>query len=406
MLQAPEAACLVIADISGYTTYLVGTELDHAQDILADLIGTVVGALRPTFRLAKLEGDAAFAYALTETVDASILQDTVERTYFAFRRRLRDIARASSCECNACIRIPSLDLKVVAHHGPVVRQRIAGRDELAGPAVIVAHRLLKNDVPAVLGLPAYALYSDDVVAAMAIEDPTSAGLREYRATYEGVGEVGGWVRDLEAAWQAELARSRVIVEPESALWSMASTYDGPPSIAWEWVTSPVRRPRWQQDVTAIEEASTSGRRGVGTTNHCMHGKDAIVEEVLDWQPFDYLTVRSRMPMPGVPPMVISYLFEPVDDRTRVTFRLQRPRSAKDRAVLEQLGPMLEPAVRAGASALEPLIAADVAARRAAAGTLAEPELPPAVGRGPRSGPDGPASAVRPPGVDAGPDRSS
>ncbi len=55
MLNRPEPACLVIADLSGYTGYLAAVELDHAQDILADLIDTVVGALRPTFRLAKLE---------------------------------------------------------------------------------------------------------------------------------------------------------------------------------------------------------------------------------------------------------------------------------------------------------------------------------------------------------------
>ena len=50
MLSQPESACLVIADISGYTGFLAGAELDHAQDILADMMGTVVGALRPTFR--------------------------------------------------------------------------------------------------------------------------------------------------------------------------------------------------------------------------------------------------------------------------------------------------------------------------------------------------------------------
>ena len=110
MLNQPEPACLVIADITGYTGYLAGTELDHAQDILADLIGTVVGALRPTFRLSKLEGDAAFVYVLAEMIDGSHLQDVIERCYFAFRRRLRDIRQSSSCDCNACILIPNLDL--------------------------------------------------------------------------------------------------------------------------------------------------------------------------------------------------------------------------------------------------------------------------------------------------------
>src|SRR3954464_3299931 len=100
MLAKPEPACLVIADIAGYTGYLAGVELDHAQDILADLMGTVVSGLRPTFRLATLGGDAAFVYVITEVVDASLVQDVVERTYFAFRRRLRDIAQASTCDCD------------------------------------------------------------------------------------------------------------------------------------------------------------------------------------------------------------------------------------------------------------------------------------------------------------------
>ena len=56
MSGGAEPACLVIADISGYTGYLAGVELDHAQDILLDLVSTVVGAMRPMLKLSKLEG--------------------------------------------------------------------------------------------------------------------------------------------------------------------------------------------------------------------------------------------------------------------------------------------------------------------------------------------------------------
>src|SRR6476646_6600529 len=159
MLNQPEPACLVIADISGYTGFLAGAELDHAQDILADLMGTVVTAFRPTFKLAKLEGDAAFVYTIAVAIDAAQLQDTIERCYFAFRRRLRDIRQSSACECNACILVPNLDLKVVAHHGQVIRQRIASSEELVGSDVVVVHRLLKNHVEEATGFSAYALYS-------------------------------------------------------------------------------------------------------------------------------------------------------------------------------------------------------------------------------------------------------
>ena len=48
-------------------------------------------------------------------------------------------------------------------------QRIAGREELLGPDVNVAHRLLKNHVRDLLGTRPYALLTD--VALQALEVP-------------------------------------------------------------------------------------------------------------------------------------------------------------------------------------------------------------------------------------------
>jgi uncharacterized protein YndB with AHSA1/START domain len=380
MLNRPEPACLVIADISGYTSYIAGTELDHSQDILADLISTVVGALRPMFQLAKLEGDAAFVYTLAETIDGSTLQDATEGCYFAFRRRLRDIRQASTCECNACLLIPSLDLKVVAHHGQVVRQRIMGRDELAGADVIVAHRLLKNTIEEALGIAAYAFYSAELVAAMGLVDPASAGLREHGESYEHLGEIRGWVRDLEAAWQEESRRLRVFVEASDAAWSIETILPGPPAIAWEWVTSPARRPKWQDGVDVVYEAAPGGRRGAGTTNHCMHGKRASIEEIVDWRPYDYYTVRFRVPVPGGPKLTMTDTFEAIDDGTRHVSRIQRPRGVKDRAMLAVGIPIFEGSIRAGIRALIPLIAEDAARRREAGSAAGELDPPPSEGR--------------------------
>ena len=96
MLTQTERACLVIADISGYTGYLAGSELDHAQDVLADLLEVVVGGLAPVLRLAKLEGDAVFTYAPEPEVDGSMLLDILENCYFAFRRRIQ-------CQSPGCV---------------------------------------------------------------------------------------------------------------------------------------------------------------------------------------------------------------------------------------------------------------------------------------------------------------
>ena len=56
MLSTAQPTCFLIADISGYTRYLAGVELDHAQDILADLIGAVVSALRQATAIASAAG--------------------------------------------------------------------------------------------------------------------------------------------------------------------------------------------------------------------------------------------------------------------------------------------------------------------------------------------------------------
>jgi hypothetical protein len=47
MLPRAESACFAIADISGYTHFVSGVELDHAQDIIADITNTLVRALHP-----------------------------------------------------------------------------------------------------------------------------------------------------------------------------------------------------------------------------------------------------------------------------------------------------------------------------------------------------------------------
>ena len=335
MLPKPEPAYFAIADISGYTNFLAGVELDHAQDIIADLMDTVVKGLRPPFRLAKFEGDAAFVYAATEKVDGSMLQDSIESAYFKFRRRVRDIKQASVCECKACVAMGDLDFKFVVHHGEMVKQKMGGREELAGRDVILVHRLLKNTVSEKVGNRAYALYSD-----ACIDDdghrPGGAGITEHRETIDIIGDVKVWLRDLEAAWNNENEATRVEVAREEAYVIFEFDIAAPRQTVWEYLTVPGQREKWWP-TDAIIEKSGNGRRGVGTENHCMHGKNAIVEEVLDWRPFDYLTLSTLLPIPGTPKIVMT---RAVEDRpggsTHLEMRVAKPKP-KDKAFVDQAG---------------------------------------------------------------------
>lgn len=335
MLPKPESACFVIADISGYTQFLAGVELDHGQDIITDLMDTVVRSLRPPFKLAKFEGDAAFLYAVADKIDGSAVQDAIESTYYAFRKRLRNIKQATSCVCSACSQMQQLDLKFVCHYGEFITHKMAGRSELAGRDVILIHRLLKNGVNERLGGHAYALYSDACVKATGI-DPVEQGLLEHQESIDIIGDVACWVRDLEEAWQAENERQRHEITRDAAAMAIDFEIDAPRQTVWEYWTDPGQRPRWR-GADEVRESAKGGRRGIGTTNHCMHGDHAIIEEILDWRPFDYVTLSTLLPAPQAPKILMTYAFLPgPGDSTRVEIRVGKPRP-RDRAFLEQVG---------------------------------------------------------------------
>jgi Protein of unknown function (DUF2652)/Polyketide cyclase / dehydrase and lipid transport len=387
MASSAQPTCFLIADISGYTGYLADVELDHAQDILADLIGAVVTALRPNFRLAKLEGDAAFTYMPAEKIDGSMLLDTIERCYFGFRRRRRDVRQATACPCNACVQIPDLDLKFVVHHGAAILQKVAGRQELLGSDVIVAHRLLKNAVVAELGVSAYALISQACIDATAL-DPSALGMRQHTETYERIGDVPGWVHDLERRWQEEEARGRVRVSEKEAVVDLSAATKVPPQVAWEFLTRPGQRMSWQPWVTEVTiEGAAGGRRGLGSSNHCMHGKDAVIEEILDWRPYDYVTDRTILATPDGPLRVLHTVeFEPVRTGTTIHMRYAAPKSKREKPLMDVIGPAYGAALQASFPSLIAQLDAELAAHDA--DQSSEPGLSP-----PR--PDGPLAGLEP-----------
>ena len=304
-----ERGCFVIADISGYTGYVVESPLEHAEDVLTDVTALVSDHLGQVLSLNKQEGDAIFGYALDGSLDGPMLLDTIEECYFSFRNRLVGIERATSCDCNACAKLPELDLKFVIHAGEFIRRPSAGGEELTGSSVIVAHRLLKNDVQA----KGYALFTSAAVADLAL-DAGRLGLRPHSESYEDVGEVPGWVEDLEARWESELASRRTIVGAREAEIELELHLPMPPTAAWDLLTAPSKRALWQGQV---EERSESGRRGTGTTSLCVDGRTTIYEEILDWRPFKYFTETRTLPGGKV---VLTTELDRTDGGTRVRVR--------------------------------------------------------------------------------------
>ena len=157
-----ERALLVIGDIGGYTRFmrLHKLSLAHAQENTAKLLEAMIDAA-PRLELVEIEGDAVFLYVAEpadEEVAASIasLAAAIHLAFHTEQLRLGDL---TLCPCDACNQIGQLTVKIVAHLGDVIEQRVRDRTTIAGPDVILVHRMLKNSVP----VSEYLLMSEPVL---------------------------------------------------------------------------------------------------------------------------------------------------------------------------------------------------------------------------------------------------
>ena len=146
---------LVLADISGYTRFvnLHQASVLHAEEIITNLMEAVLDATAEPLVLNKLEGDAAFLYALAGENPREIGEQLVRQVlgfFEAFKARQQALIRAGEggCFCEACCNLGELKLKAILHSGPVVMKKVRHLEELAGGEVILAHRLLKSSLTA------------------------------------------------------------------------------------------------------------------------------------------------------------------------------------------------------------------------------------------------------------------
>lgn len=188
-----EAGFLVLADISGFTAFVAATELEHGAQVTGVLLEAVMRRLSPPLEIQELEGDAVFAIGADPALsDGGALPALLADAFGVFKEEQRRLASDESCACRACRNVSNLDLKLVVHHGRFVRQTVGGRSRVAGPDVILVHRLLKNPV----GGSAYLLLTASALERLGV-DPAVNGMQRHFVSYPHLGEVPCFVADLE-----------------------------------------------------------------------------------------------------------------------------------------------------------------------------------------------------------------
>lgn len=138
-------ATILIPDISGYTQFLTRTELSHSTHIVNELLQVIADTIQPDFQLVEVEGDALLTYA-DGYFSPSRLEELCEKAFRNFHYYLKVIERDRVCKCGACQGASDLSLKFIVHYGQFEEIKIAHLKKLSGPDMIIAHRLMKNNI--------------------------------------------------------------------------------------------------------------------------------------------------------------------------------------------------------------------------------------------------------------------
>jgi hypothetical protein len=361
----PQKGFLLIADITGYTMFLTSSELEHAQGVLDALFKSIFAEIKAPITLSNLQGDAALAHL----PDANVPQrqfplDAIERIYCSFANTLAAMRLNTTCTCNACRNMGSLDLKFFLHHGEYATQTLAGRTELQGPEVIRLHRLMKNSVTKTTGIKAYALVTQQAADAIGLPDFFAGAIRHVEHMDE-FGDTICHIYDLAPVFMKWRAARRVFVERDEplAFESMEVDLAVPPAVAWAYVTDVDKKIRWQQGLDGMTMTGLVGGRVVpGAVQHCAHGKGSTVHEIVDWRPFDYVTWHIGTPMGTVARQTAE--FTPLaDGGTHLSLRSAKVESANPlaQAFIRFMMPLaaakqLAATQRASKAALERLVA--------------------------------------------------
>jgi len=308
-----------LADISGFTAYLVGVELEHAGDILKELLEYLAGQIRPQFSVLDYDTDSVFAYASDSKIDRfETLSGIIESTYAGFKNRLQAMSRRITCTCAACRNVASLDLKFMVHHGEYIITEAQGRHMVLGSAPnFVRNRQWKESLANTTDWRGYVL----------ITDMTLRHLNQTAEGFQGqefwTDEVRLYGLNLEERYESMVKARRVIVSPEDAdgMFSLELSVSTP--IVWEWLNDPAKRNQWYPSLLKWNAYSRpGGLTGPGAINHCDHGVGMVVETILDWRPFEYFTVEMRV-TPGNLTILETIRLEPIpNDRTRVLVYLR------------------------------------------------------------------------------------
>jgi uncharacterized protein DUF2652 len=154
-----DTGLILIADISGFTHYFESANIEHSQKNITSLLEAIIDANELGLTISEIEGDAIFFFKFNDTPSFLDIYDQLIKMSLNFYHALDKLASNKNCKCNACSNLENLKLKFIVHTGKIGTIMIKEYCKLYGIDIIIAHRLLKNNIP----INDYVLFTNKII---------------------------------------------------------------------------------------------------------------------------------------------------------------------------------------------------------------------------------------------------
>ncbi|RAK68270.1 DUF2652 domain-containing protein [Hymenobacter edaphi] len=255
-----QPALLLIPDISGFTRFIAEAHHPQAPHLVADLLEILIEANGLDLEVAEIQGDAILFYRLGEPPSVAELVEQCRRIFLDFQNYLQLVARDTSSELAAALHEAGLTLKIIGHYGRVSVADIREFRKLLGRDVIVAHRLLKNNVAGAEYVLLTEGYLNTQPPAEVARCFAWTRLQRSATSYEYLGEIRyfyAYLTPLRLLVQAEIDQGKL---PVTCRVKAQHVVAAPVGQVLRVVSSLPERPRWLAGTTAVHYDATKAHR--------------------------------------------------------------------------------------------------------------------------------------------------
>jgi len=306
---------LFLPDISGFTKFVHQTEINHQEHIIAELLELLIDGEELGMTLAEIEGDALFYFKENAVPPPQSLLREIRRMFIRFHSHLRLYDQQRLCQCGACSSATGMTLKFFVHAGNLNFISVKGQRKPHGTDVILAHRIMKNSVPA----NAYALLTRQVFDAWGIA-PEELELPDGMELVKGSDDFGATdVGQVEYYYLDLSGLKRFVNNPPDLKLATKSRrplhlrehLSLPPIDLFELLTNFRYRMQWNPNIDKLKYDKTEINR-TGTKHVCVINQQHIEFETVQSDFGEDKWVygeRAQPPMPLVKSFVNYYILE-------------------------------------------------------------------------------------------------